>query len=168
MQTNIASTSTNATMQLAKVVPVNINDHLCYPKFNCIHLNFPGQEQLKRNLARYRQKDVLIHLFEHANNFDASDEELHSKLFGEKQDGIRIAWEYINMMIQNLGGQEFLISYPKDNDMFQKLTDFYDRIGSLPLNAEKSIIGLFRKMMMYDSEVEEVQTIQKYKRYKCR
>ena len=80
MQTNIASTSTNATMQLAKVVPVNINDHLCYPKFNCIHLNFPGQEQLKRNLARYRQKDVLIHLFEHANNFDASDEELHSKL----------------------------------------------------------------------------------------
>ena len=50
------------------------------------------------------------------------------------------------MMIQQLGG---------------KLIDLYDRIGSLPLNAEKSIIGLFRKMMMYDSEVEEVQTVQK-------
>ena len=35
-------------------------------------------------------KDVLIHLFKNANNFDWSDEELDSKLFGEKQDGIII------------------------------------------------------------------------------
>ena len=161
MQSNIASTNTNATMQLAKVIPVNINDHLCYPKFMCVHLNYPGQEKLKGNVARYRQKDVLILLFENANNFDWSDQELHSKLFCKKQDGIRITWEYINMMVQYLGGQEFLISYPKDNDTLQKLTDFYDRNGSLPLNAEKSIIGLYRKMMMYDGDVEEVQMVQK-------
>ena len=64
-------------------------------------------------------------------------------------------------MIQFLGGQEFLNSYPKDNDTFQVLMNFYERNGSLPLSAEKSIIGLFRKMMMYDSEVEEVQMVQK-------
>ena len=50
---------------------------------------------------------MLIHLFENANNFDASDEELHSAFFGAKQDGIRIAWEYINMVFLQLGGQEF-------------------------------------------------------------
>ena len=65
------------------------------------------------------------------------------------------------MMIQFLGGAEFLIGYPKDNDTFQGLTNFYDKNGSLPLSAEKSIIGLFRKMMMYDTEVEEVQLVQK-------
>ena len=48
-----------------------------------------------RNLARYRQKEILIHLVDNANNFDVSDEELHSKLFGKKQDVIRITREYI-------------------------------------------------------------------------
>ena len=152
MNTNIpsatATTNPTAPVQLTKVVPINIGDQLCFPKFTCIHL-------------RYRQKDVLLHLFKNANNFELSDEELHSKLFGEKQDGIRIILEYVNMMIQFLGGQEFLNSYPKDNDTFQVLMNFYERNGSLPLSAEKSIIGLFRKMMMYDSEVEEVQMVQK-------
>ena len=100
-------------------------------------------------------------MIEHANNYELSDKELHSKLFGGKQDGIRIMWEYINMMIQSLGGQEFLTSYPKDNDTFQVLTDFYERTGSLPLSAEKSIISLFRKCLMYDTEVEEVQLVQR-------
>ena len=59
-----------------------------------MHLDFPGLDQLKRNLARYRQKDVLLHLVENANNFELSDEELHSKLFGERQDGIRICLLY--------------------------------------------------------------------------
>ena len=165
MNTNIpsatATTIPTAPMQLTKVIPTNIGDQLCFPKFNCIHLTFPGSEQLKRNLARYRQKDVLLHLFEHANNFELSDAELHSKLFGEKQEGIRILWEYVNMMIQSLGGQEFLTNYPKDNDTFQVLTNFYERNGSLPLSAEKSIISLFRKMLMYDTEMEEVQLVQK-------
>ena len=98
-------------------------------------------------------------MFENANNFDVSDEELHSKLFGNKQDGIRI--EYINIMMQYLGGAEFLITCPKDHDTFQKLTDFYERNRSLPLSAEKLIIGLFRKMMMYHTEVEEIQLVQK-------
>ena len=165
MNTNIpsatATTNPTAPVQLTKVVPINIGDQLCFPKFTCIHLTFPGRDQLKRNLTRYRQKDVLLHLFKNANTFELLDEELHSKLFREKQDGIRIMWEYVNMMIQFLGGQEFLNSYPKDNDTFQVLMNFYERNGSLPLSAEKSSIGLFRKMMMYNSEVEEVQMVQK-------
>ena len=78
--------------KFSRVVPITIGDQLCYPKFKCIHLDFPGEEQLKKNLARYRQKELLIHLFKCANNFDASDEELHSEFFGAKQDGIRIVW----------------------------------------------------------------------------
>ena len=54
-----------------------------------------------------------------ANNFDASDEELHSVFFGAKQDSIRIVWEYINMMFMQLGGQEFWVRYPKDNAIFR-------------------------------------------------
>jgi len=144
-QTSTAPTAPTASMQRTRVVPIKIRNQLCYPKFTCIHLNFPGLDQLKRNLARYRQKDVLIHLFDNANNFELLDEELHSKLFGDKQDGIRITWEYMNIMIQYLGGAEFLITCPKDNDTFQKLTDFCERNGSLPLSAEKSSLVFSEK-----------------------
>ena len=114
---------------------------------------------MKRNLARNRQKDIYIHLIDNANNFDSLDEELHSKVFGKKQDGIRITWEYIHMMIQQLGGQEFLPRYPKDNVTFQELKDFCERNGSLPLSCEKSIISLFREVMSYDSAIEEVHLV---------
>ena len=123
--------------------------------------NFPLTGTIEKKSCKIQAKDVLVHLFENANNFELSDAELHSKLFGDKQDGIRIMWEYINMMIQFLRGAEFLIGYPKDNNTFQVLTNFYDKNESLPLSAEKSIIGLFRKMMMYHLEVEDIQTVQK-------
>ena len=124
--------------KFSRVVPITIGDQLCYPKFKCIHLDYPGDEQLKKNLARYRQKDILIHLLGCANNFDASDEELHSEFFGVNQDGIRIVWEYINMMFMQLGGQEFLVRYPKDNTIFQELTNFYEQYGSLPLLQKRT------------------------------
>ena len=77
MNTNIPSatvtTIPTAPIQLTKVIPTNIGDQLCFPKFNCIHLTFPGLDQLKRNLTGYRQKDVLLHLFEHAKNKMASE-----------------------------------------------------------------------------------------------
>ena len=41
----------------------------------------------------------------------------------------------------------------------QQMTEFYNRIGMLPLHAEKSIISLFRKRMMCDITLEEVQQI---------
>ena len=155
------NTSINTSVEtegkkLSRVIPITIGDQSCYPKFKCIHLEFPGEEQLKKNLARYRQKDILIHLLDCANNFDASDEELHSEFFGVNQDGIRIVWEYINMMFMQLGGQEFLVRYAKDNAIFQELTNFYGHHGSLPVIAEKNIIALFRKCMIYDNAVEEI------------
>ena len=72
-------------------------------------------------------------MFECANTFDASDEELHS---------------------------EFLVRYPKDNTTFQELTNFYGHHGSLPIIAEKNIIALFRKCMIYDNAVEDIQPVQ--------
>jgi len=70
------NTSINTSVEtegrkLSRVIPITIGDQLCYPKFKCIHLEFPGEEQL--------QKDILIHLLDCANNFDASDEELYSE-----------------------------------------------------------------------------------------
>ena len=59
-----------------------------------------------------------------------------------------------------LGGQEFLVRYPKDNATFQELTNFYEHHGSLPIIAEKNIIALFRKCMIYDNAVEEIQPVQ--------
>ena len=109
-ETNISAPE---NVKLSRVIPVTIGDELCYPRFTCIHLDFPGDEQLKKSLTRYRQKELLIHLFECANNFDASDEELHSEFFGVNQDNIRIVWEYINVMFMQLRGQEFLVRYPK-------------------------------------------------------
>ena len=62
-------------------------------------------------------------------------------------------------MIQQLGGEKFLMGFPKDRDFFQQMTDFYDRNGTLPLSAGKSIISLFRKIMIYDTSIEEIQVI---------
>ena len=53
-----------------------------------------------------------------------------------------------------------MIGYPKDNDNFQVLTVFYEKNNTLPFSAEKFIISLFRKMLMYDVEIEELQTVQ--------
>ena len=91
----IANTNTNVNTsveaegkKLSRVIFITMGDELCFPKFKCIHLDFPGDEQLKKNLARYRQKEILIHLLDCANNFDASDEELHSEFFGVNQHDV--------------------------------------------------------------------------------
>ena len=90
---------TISEQQLQKVVPIKIGDSLCYPVFLCLHAKNPGHEQLKRDLKRYRStKQVLRQLFIEGQNYAASDEWVHSKLFAEKQDGLRMIWEYTNMM----------------------------------------------------------------------
>ena len=61
-----------------EVIPIKIGDVLCYPKFKFFHLVNPGQEQSKKDLYRYRFKEVLIQLFEHSGNYYASDEWLDS------------------------------------------------------------------------------------------
>ena len=34
--------------------------------------------------------------------------QLHSKLFAEQKEGIRVIWEYVNMIYQDFDGKEFL------------------------------------------------------------
>ena len=54
--------SENVQTQLQRVIPVKCDDLLCYPFFKCIHLDTPNKDQLKKDLARYRQKDIMIQL----------------------------------------------------------------------------------------------------------
>ena len=91
--------------QFQRVVPIKIGQTLCFPVFLCLHAKNPGREQLKRDLQRYRcrsTKQVLRQLFVEGQNYAASDEWLHSKLFSEKQDGLRMIWEYTNMMFLSI------------------------------------------------------------------
>ena len=53
-----------------------------------------------------------------------------------------------------------MVRYPKDNTIFQELTNFYGHHGSLPIIAEKNIIALFRKCMIYENSVEDIQPVQ--------
>ena len=141
----------------ARVIPIKIGDVLCYPKFKCIHITNPGQEQLKKDLHHYRFKEMLIQLFENAQDYGASDEWLHFKLFAEKSDSLRLIWEYTNMMIFDCrGGANYLNQMPSDSEIFKRLSDFYKANSTLPLSEEKNIIRLFRKMMQMDNYFEEL------------
>ena len=46
-------------------------------------------------------------------------------------------------------------NYLVDNEAFKMLSEFYRVNGTFPLSEEKIIIGLFRKMILMDSYVEE-------------
>ena len=60
---------------------------------------FIGPEQLKRDLSRYRPtKQILKQLLLEGQNYEATDKWLHSKLFAEKSEGLRLIWEYTNMI----------------------------------------------------------------------
>ena len=90
---------TNIEQQLQRGVPFKIGESLCFPVFLCLHAKNPGHEQLKRDLQRYRStKQVLRQLFIEGQNYAASDDWVHSKLFAEKQDGLRMIWDCTNMM----------------------------------------------------------------------
>ena len=86
-----------------------------------MHLNTPNLDQLKKDLARYRQKDIMIQLCKNADNYSSSYEKLHSKLFGEQKEGIRLIWEYINMMFQDYDGKGFLMNYGSHFENFKNI-----------------------------------------------
>ena len=86
--------------QLQRVVPIKIGDGLCYPVFLCLLLKNPGPEQLKKDLSRYKTtKQILKQLFVEGENYETTDEWLHSKLFAEKTGGLKILWEYTNVIL---------------------------------------------------------------------
>ena len=58
LQMNPSMPSENGQEKIARVILNKIADVLCYPKFKCIHLVDPGQEQLKKYLYRYKIKKM--------------------------------------------------------------------------------------------------------------
>ena len=114
--------------QLMRIVPIKVDNQLCYPLFKCIHLTSSSHEQLKKDLARYRQKEIMIQLCKAADDYSSTYEELHSKLFGEQQEGIRLIWEYVNMMYLDYDGEEFLSNYKTEFENFKKLSEFYKNL----------------------------------------
>ena len=109
---------------LQSVVPVKYDDQLCYPFFKYIHLNTPNRDQLKKDLARYRQKEIMIQLCNNADNYSSTYEELHSKFFAEQKEDIRMIWEYVNMMYQDYDGEDFLKIEASQLDNFKRLSEF--------------------------------------------
>ena len=146
--------------QLQRVVPIKIGETLCYPVFLCLHAKNPGQEQLKRDLQRYRStKQVLRQLFVEGQNYAASEEWLHSKLFAEKTDGLRMMWEYLNMMFLSIP-EETRPRFQRELEKIAELNGFHDKYNTLPIQEEKAIISLFRTAMNNDSFVEEFVALQ--------
>ena len=133
--------------QFPRVVPIKIGETSCCLVFLCLHAKNPGHEQLKRDLQRYRStKQVLRQLFIEGQNYAASDDWVHSKLFAEKQDGLRM----INIIENCL--------------KIVELNGCHDKCNTLPISEEKAIISLFRTAMNMDSFVEEFM---KFARAKC-
>jgi len=148
------------TEQFQRVVPIKIGETLCYPVFLCLHAKNPGHEQLKRDLQRYRSTyQVLRQLFVEGQNYAASDEWLHSKLFAEKTDGLRMMWEYTNMMFLSIP-EETRPRYQRELEKIVELNGFHDKCNTLPIQEEKAIISLFRTAMNNDSFVEEFVNLQ--------
>ena len=144
-----------------RVVPIKIGDSLCYPVFLCLHSKNPGNEQLRRDLHRYRStKQVLKQLFIEGQNYEASDEWLHSKLFAEKQEGVRLIWEYTNMMFLSITSEETLNRYAREVAKIAEMNTFHEKYNTLPMSEEKQIISLFRSAMSMDNFVEEFINMQ--------
>ena len=72
----------------------------------------------------------MIQLCKHDDNYSSSYEELHSKLFAEQKEGIRLIWEYINMMYQDYDGIEFLKNYETQLKNFKRLSEFDGKFGA--------------------------------------
>ena len=151
---------TNTEQHLQRVVPIKIGDTLCYPVFLCLHSKNPGHEQLKRDLQRYRStKQVLRQLFVEGQNYAASDDWVHSKLFAEKQDGLRMIWEYTHMMFLSITDDN-RNRYQRELAKIVELNGYHDKCNTLPISEEKAIVSLFRTAMNMDSFVEEFVNLQ--------
>ena len=76
-------------------------------------------------------------------NYAASDEWLHSKVFTEKPDGLCMMWEYSNMMFLSIP-EETRPRYQRELEKIAELNGFHDKYNTLPILEEKAIISLFR------------------------
>ena len=98
--------------------------------------------------------EIMIQLCKNADNYSSTYEELHSNLFSEQKEGIRLIWEYMNMMYKDYNGDKFLKNYKTQTENFKRLSEFYGKFSTLPLEEEKAIIGLFRFYLGFDNFYE--------------
>ena len=146
--------------QFQKVVPIKIGDSLCYPVLLYLHSKNPGIEQLQKDLSRYRStKQILKQLFKDGNNYDATDEWLHSKLIAENSESSKIMWEYTNIMFLFLAAED-ATRFSKERGKIAELNAFHEKWNSLPMSEEKAIFSLFRTAMKCDTNVEEFLRLQ--------
>ena len=93
-------------------------------------------------------------------DYALSDEWLHSKLFAEKTEGLRLIWEYTNMMFLSLSFEESLNRFARERTKITELNAFHEKFNTLPMSKEKTLISLFRSAMGMDSFVEELLRIE--------
>ena len=60
-------------------------------------------------------------------NYVASDEWLHSKLFAEKTEGLRLIWEYTNIMFLSLLPEESLSRFVGERAKITELNAFHEK-----------------------------------------
>ena len=119
-------------------VPLKIEDTKCYPVFLCLHSKSPGSEQLKKDISRYRStKQVPKQLFIEGHNYKASDKWLHSKLFSEKAEGLRMISEYTNVMFLSISSEDILKRFARERTKIAELNAFHDKLNTLPLSGRK-------------------------------
>ena len=68
---------------------LEIQEMECFPRFRCVHIDFPGKEILHATLVKYRKKPPLLEMVRTALDFDASYEDLDQSLFYSKRDSVR-------------------------------------------------------------------------------
>ena len=102
----------------------------------------------------------MVKLFKNAEDYSSLYEKLHSTLFGEQADGIRLIWEYTNIMYLDFDNEEFLGHYKAELDGFKGLTELYKKFSTLPITEEKTIISLFRFYLGLDNYNEECNVVE--------
>ena len=113
--------------QFLKVVPLKMGDCLCYPVFFCLYLKNPSIEQLWKELSRYRStKQILNQLFKAGKNYDATDKWLHSKLFAENPESLRIMWEYTIMRFLFLAAED-ATRFSRERGKNAELNTFHEK-----------------------------------------
>ena len=105
-------------------MPIKIGDGLC--------LHF------KKLLCRYRStKQVLKQLFKDGNNYEATDEWLHPKLFAENSESLRLMWEYTIMLFLFVSAED-LTCFSRERSKIEELNAFHEKFNMIPMNEEKT------------------------------
>ena len=100
-----------------------------------------------------RPRAIEERLVHRRTNYEASDEWLHAKPFAEKPDGLKLIWEYTNMIFLSISSEDALKRFARGKTKNAQLNAFHDKFNTLLLSEEKATISLFRSAMGMDNFV---------------